>query len=63
LIGLRKISMEKCDLTMIDLLQEEIGGDSSEYYNYEERIGKIRLDDVRVLSKLKGFSFVALVPE
>jgi len=63
LIGLRKISMEKCDLTMIDLLQEEIGGDSSEYYNYEERIGKIRLDDIRVLSKLKGFSFVALVPE
>jgi len=63
LIGLRQINEEKCDSTMIDLLQEEIGGDSSEYYNYEERIGKIRLDDVRVLSKLKGFSFVALVPE
>lgn len=63
LIGLREISKEKCDSTMIDLLQEEIGGDAENYYNYEDEISKVRLLDVRALSKLKGFSFVALVPE
>ena len=63
LIGLRQISKEKCDSTMIELLQEEIGGDAGNYYEYEEEIGKVKLNDVRALSQLKGFSFVALVPE
>jgi len=62
LIGLRQISKEKCDSTMIELLQEELGGDASEYYEYEDKIGKVRLNEVRELSRLKGFSFVALVP-
>ena len=63
LIGLRQINKEKCDTTMIELLQEEIWRDASEYYKYEEMVGKVRLKDVRELSKLKGYSFVALVPE
>jgi predicted Zn-dependent peptidase len=62
LIGLREISKEKSDSTMFDLLQEELGGDASNYYNYEENINKVKLKDVRELSKLKGTSFVALVP-
>jgi len=62
LIGLRQISKEKCDSTMIDLLQEEIGGDAGNYYKYEEEINKVGLRDVKELSELKGFSFVALVP-
>jgi len=62
LIGLREISKEKCDSTMIDLLQEEIGGDAENYYNYEEGIGMVKLKEVQDLSNLKGFSFVALVP-
>lgn len=63
LIGLRQISKEKSDLTMIELLQEEIGGDAENYYKYEENINKVKLKDVQDLSKLKGHSFVALVPE
>lgn len=62
LIGLREISKEKADSTMFDLLQEELGGDASNYYNYEENISGAKLADVRELSKLKGHSFVALVP-
>ena len=62
LIGLREISKEKVDSTMFDLLQEELGGDASNYYDYEENIGKVKLKDVRELSMLKGSSFVALVP-
>ncbi len=63
LIGLRQINKEKCDSTMVDLLQDEIAGDASEYYRYEENIQKVKLKDVQELSKLKGYSFVALVPD
>ena len=62
LIGLRQINKEKCDTTMIELLQEEIGGDAANYYKYEEDINSVKLNQVRELSKLKGCSFVALVP-
>jgi predicted Zn-dependent peptidase len=62
LIGLRKISKERSDSTMFDLLQEELGGNASNYYNYEENISKVKLSDVRELSSLRGSSFVALVP-
>jgi predicted Zn-dependent peptidase len=63
LIGSREISKEKSDSTMMDLLQEELGGNASNHYNYEEKISKVKLKDVQDLSKLKSVSFVALVPE
>jgi predicted Zn-dependent peptidase len=63
LIGLREISKEKCDSTMMDLLQEEIAGNSSKYYEFENEINKVRLEDVRNLSNLKGFSLAGLLPE
>ncbi|MBD3253272.1 hypothetical protein GF386_06055 [Candidatus Pacearchaeota archaeon] len=63
LIGLRQISKEKCDLTMIELLQEEIGGNARNYYQYEEEMKKVKLKDFKELTKLKGYSFVALVPD
>lgn len=63
LIGLREINKEKVDSTMFDLLQEEIGGNAENYYKYEENISKVKLSDVKDLSKLKDYSFVGLVPE
>jgi predicted Zn-dependent peptidase len=62
LLGLRQISKEKCDSTMTELLLEEIGGDAENYYKYEDNVNKVKLKDVQNLSKLKGYSFVALVP-
>lgn len=62
LIGLKQINKEKCDSTMIELLSEELGGNAENYYNYEDRINSIKLEDVRKLSKLKGYSFVSLIP-
>jgi len=63
IIGLRQISKEKCDSTMIELLQEELGGTAKDYYEYEAKINKVKLKEVQDLSNLKGHSFVALVPE
>jgi len=62
LIGLRQITKEKCEGTMIELLLEEIGGNAENYYNYEEGISYVKLNQVKELSKLKGYSFTALVP-
>ncbi len=62
LIGLREINKEKSELSMFELLHEEIGGNAGNYYKYEENVDKVRLEDVRKLSKLKNYSFVALVP-
>ena len=47
---------------MTELLLEEIGGDAENYYKYEEGILKVKLDQVKKLSKLNGYSFVALIP-
>lgn len=63
LIGLKQTNNEKCDIAMVELLQEEIGGSAENYYNYEKNVSRIKLEDVRKLSELKGYSFVALVPE
>lgn len=62
LIGSRQISKEKSEATMIELLQEELGGNAENYYEYEEGINKVKLNQVKELSKLKGYSFVALIP-
>jgi len=62
LIGLKEVHKEKSESTMFELLQEELGGNAENYYSYEENINKVKLEDVRKLSKLKGSSFVALVP-
>jgi predicted Zn-dependent peptidase len=63
LIGLRQIGKEKSESTMVELLQEEIGGDANNYYDYEEKISQVKLEEVKKSSRLKGYSFTALVPE
>ncbi len=63
LIGLRQVERENSEQAMIGLILEENAGDVEEYYKYEDRINAIKLEEVRKLSKLKGYSFVALVPE
>ena len=63
LLGSRDISKEKSESTMVELLQEEIGGDAEQYYKYEENINAVKLEDVQNLSDLKSYSFAALVPD
>ncbi len=63
LIGLREVESEDSEQVMVDLISEENAGDAEEHYKYEERIKEVKLEDVRELSKLKNYSFVALVPE
>ncbi len=66
LIGRYQISMEDSQVQMVNLLMDEMDGDAREFYEYEERIKKVNLDDVKALAKkvaLGDYSFFALVPE
>lgn len=63
LIGLRQLESEDSEQTMIELIAEENAGNAEEYYRYEDKINSIKLEDVRKMAKLKGYSFIALVPE
>jgi len=44
------------------LINEEIAGDAEDFYEYDSIISKVKLEDVRNISKQKGYSSVMLVP-
>lgn len=62
LIGLKEVETEESRNTMTSLLFSENAGDANEYYKSIERINAVKLEDVKKLARLKGYSFVALVP-
>jgi len=61
--GLNALATESSADVMRVLIQEENAGNAEEYYKYDERIEKVKLEDVRKLARLGGYSFVALVPD
>jgi predicted Zn-dependent peptidase len=66
LIGNYQISMEDSQTQMVNLLISEIEGDASKFYDFEENISKVKLEEVKQLaSKVRGknYSFFALLPQ
>jgi predicted Zn-dependent peptidase len=66
LIGNSQISMEDSQSQMVSLLLSEICGDVTKYYDFEENISKVKIEDVKELAKKVSqgdYSFFALVPK
>ncbi len=63
LIGRYKLLQEDSNKVAVALLMEELAGSAEEFYKYEQRISELKLQDVKKLGRLKGYSFVALIPE
>lgn len=63
LIGLKEVESENSEEIMTELIYEENANNATEYYKYEERINNLKLEEVKKLVKIKGYSFMALVPE
>jgi len=66
LIGHHQISMEDSQVQMIGLLSEELSGTVEDFYNFEEKIRKVKLEDVKKMArgvKEGKYSFFALVPK
>jgi len=64
LIGNSKISREDSQGQMLDLLYNEVWGNAKSSYEYEKKIKKVKLEDVKNIAKLaKRYSFIALIPQ
>jgi predicted Zn-dependent peptidase len=65
LIGNYNISMEESMTQMASLLYHEIDGNVQEFYEFEEKVKNVKLEDVKEIAKkaVKEYSFFALVPE
>ncbi len=66
LIGNYHISMEDSQTQMIGLLGNEIHTKAEDYYNFEEDVRKVELEDVKKMAsevKKGNFSFFSLVPK
>ncbi len=64
LVGNYQISMEDSQQQMVNLLASEIHGDAKEFYDFEKKIKKVSLEDVKGLAAnvKKDHSIFALVP-
>jgi len=63
MIGNYQISMEDSETQMTNLLIEEINGNAEDFYNFENKIKAVKLNDVKDLAKINNYSFFAIVPE
>jgi len=64
LIGLRKISSEESLNVMNELLFSEIStGDAESYYDYENKINAVSLQEVKELSKIDKYSTATIMPK
>lgn len=63
LIGLRDVESEESMNVMNALAREEIIGKAEEFYKYDERISNINLEELKKISRIKGYSFFALIPK
>lgn len=65
LVGLRKVGSEESVGVMNKLMYSELAGDAEEYYKFEEKIGKVKLADVKRLASelIKEYSTAAIVPK
>jgi len=65
IIGNYRLSMEDSQDQVLSLLIYEMNGNAKEFYDFEEKIRKVKLNDVKELAKkaAKNYSFFALIPE
>ncbi len=63
MIGQYDLMQEDSNSVSFGLLQEEIAGNAEEFYRYPQRIAELKLNDIKNMSKLKDYSFFALVPK
>jgi predicted Zn-dependent peptidase len=63
ILGNYYLSREDSQNHLFNLLSYELDGNSKDFYKFEENIKKIKVKDVKKLSKIKKYSFFALIPE
>ena len=64
-IGLRKVSSEESSGVMNQLMFSELADKAESYYEHDEKIRKVKLEDVKKMAAeiTKKYSTVAIVPK
>ena len=63
LIGLKKVEEESSSRVMSALIAEEFGEGAEAFYDYDENVMAVRLEDVRKIGEIMDFSSLRLIPE
>ena len=63
IIGRYYLSMEDSQEQLVNLLSYEINKNAEDFYNFKNKILKIKLEDIKKLAKIKKYSFFALIPK
>ncbi|MBS3076955.1 insulinase family protein [Candidatus Pacearchaeota archaeon] len=65
LIGLRKVSSEESSDVMNELMYHELIGKAEDYYDYENKVMNVKLEDVKrtATNAIKKYSTAAIVPK
>ncbi len=63
LIGLKKVRSEESSRVMNALMFSELVDKAEDYYDYENKIRNVKLDDIKRLAKIKEYSSAAIVPK
>jgi len=63
LIGNHLLKMEDSTTVAKELLYYEIAGKAKDFYNYEENISAVKLDDVKSVMNVKDYSKALILPE
>ncbi len=65
IIGLRHVAREESSRVMQELVFAELNGKAEDYYEYEDKVKKVKLEDVKKLAKelIKEYSTAAVLPK
>lgn len=63
MIGNFEVNQEESEKVAVDLLMEELAGNAEGYYDYEKKVNSIKLCDLKSIAKIKGYSFVVVIPK
>jgi predicted Zn-dependent peptidase len=63
MIGLKEVSKEESSSVMNELMFAELVNKAEDYYEYEKKIRKVKLEDVKRMAKIDKFSSAAVVPK
>lgn len=61
-IGNRRVESECSNDTAVNLVMEEIAGNSEDYYEYDKKINAVTMDEIRELAKITEYSSFSLGP-
>ena len=64
-IGLMRVESEDSSRVMHELLFSELSGKAEDYYEFEKKINKVELGEVKKLASelIKGYSTAAVLPK